>query len=76
MTGQELINWIVEHNAQDMQCVVRYRDDRNTYEEGSISKTPMFASYKAYDAPYDDEVEIKLPGSTFFEADDQICFVI
>lgn len=75
MTGQELINWIVEHNAQDMQCVVQYRDDSNAYleplnrwNEGSISKTPVLASYKAYDAPYDNEVEIK------FEIDKPICF--
>ena len=31
MTGNELIDWIKEHHAEDMQVVVQYRDSGGIY---------------------------------------------
>lgn len=58
MTGQELINWIVEHNAQDMQCVVQYRDSGGSYFGGEMIDSPIMASFKGTSIPYSNDVEI------------------
>jgi hypothetical protein len=70
MTGQKLINWIVEHNAQDMQCVVQYRDGGGLYSGGDIPEFPILASYKGCDIPYDDDVKIN------YDTDEPNCFVL
>lgn len=31
MTGQELIDWIREHNAGDLEMIVEHRDSGGTY---------------------------------------------
>lgn len=31
MTGNELINWIKKHNAEEMKIVVQYRDSGGIY---------------------------------------------
>lgn len=55
MTGQELINWITEHKAQDLQCVIQYRDSGGPYTGGEIIDEPIMASFKGQ---YDYDVEI------------------
>lgn len=32
MTGQELIDWIKEHHAEEMKVVVQYRDSGGIYQ--------------------------------------------
>lgn len=58
MTGQELINWIVEHNAQGLQCVVQYRDSGGSYNGGEMIDSPRTASFKGTNIPYSNDVEI------------------
>ena len=58
MTGQELIDWIVEHNAQDMQCVVQYRDGGGSYLGGEMIDSPIMASFEWAGIPYSDDVDI------------------
>ena len=46
MTGKELIEWIQYNNAEDLECVVQYRDGGGSYYGGEIVDAPMFAVCK------------------------------
>ena len=39
MTGKELINWIIEHDAQELDVMVKYRNGK-TYYNGVGSVEP------------------------------------
>jgi hypothetical protein len=58
MTGQELIDWIIEHGAQDMECIVQYRDSGGSYLGGETIEHPVMASFKGTSIPYSNDVEI------------------
>ena len=53
MTGRELIDWIHKNNAEDLECVVQYRDDGGCYSGGEVMKWPVLANYKCEYTPYD-----------------------
>ena len=36
MTGRELINWIIEHQAEELQVAIQYRDGGGNYFGGEI----------------------------------------
>jgi len=76
MTGQELINWIVEHKAQDMQCVVQYRDGGGPYSGGEIIENPTMASFKGAGVAYSDEVSITEISITYGNGLNPNCIVL
>ena len=53
MTGKELIEWIQRNKAEDLECVVQYRDDGGTYLGGEILEQPTFAKFDRYPHGYD-----------------------
>lgn len=56
MTGRELIDWIHKNNAEDLECVVQYRDGGGGYYGiGEIMEAPSLANCeRGPDAhPYD-----------------------
>lgn len=58
MTGQELIDWIIEHKAQDMEFVIQYCDNGGPYIGGKMIEYPVMASFKGTSVPYSNDVEI------------------
>lgn len=46
MTGRELIEWIQHNHAEDLECVVQYRDGGGDYYGGEIVDAPVFAFHK------------------------------
>ena len=46
MTGKELINWIKENKAEDLECVIQYRDSGGNYLGGEILQKPSLEEYK------------------------------
>ena len=58
MKGKELIRWITEHNAEDFDIVVQYRDGGGDYHGGELVEDPTLANYKQDDADrwYDLEI--------------------
>lgn len=62
MTGKELIEWIQEHKAEDMDCVVQYRDSGGSYYGGELVEPPQFATYKRDPDghPYDVDISYRM----------------
>lgn len=58
MTGKELIDWIVEHHAEDMLIAVQYRDAGGDYFGGELVTRPILAHVRGSGIPYSDGVEI------------------
>ena len=58
MTGRELIEWIHKNNAEDLECVVQYRDSGGDYGGGELLERPMQANYRRDPDghPYDVEI--------------------
>ena len=40
MTGQDLINWIKEHNARNLIVIVEHRDSGGTYHTAEELESP------------------------------------
>lgn len=62
MTGRELINWIVDFHAEDMDIVVQYRDGGGNYIGGEIVNQPILANVRSSNIPYPDGVIITYGG--------------
>ena len=48
MKGKDLINWIIENHAEDMQVLIEHRDSGGTYrtaEHLGEFQEPMLCSY-------------------------------
>ena len=52
MTGQQLIDWIKDHNACDKPVVIQYRDDGGNYYGGEELVEPVLAGCKGDSLPY------------------------
>ena len=63
MTGRELIDWIRDSHAEDMDVVVQYRDGGGDYIGGGIVNEPVLANVRGAGIPYSDEVIIAYGGS-------------
>ncbi len=46
MKGKELIKWIQKNHAEDLDCIVQYRDSGGNYSGGEILDPPALATYK------------------------------
>ena len=62
MTGKELIDWIVDFHAEDIDIVVQYRDGGGNYIGGEIVNQLILANVRSSGIPYSDEVIITYGG--------------
>lgn len=46
MSGRELIEWIHKNSAEDLECVVQYRDGGGNYSGGEVMEAPSLANYE------------------------------
>lgn len=56
MKGKELIEWIQHNHAEDLECVIQYRDSGGSYYGGEIVDAPILASYKQDANVYDVDI--------------------
>lgn len=58
MTGKELIEWIKENNAEDLECIIQYRDGGGLYNGGELMEHPSKAHFEldADGHPYDVDI--------------------
>lgn len=58
MKGKELIEWIQQNNAEDLECAVQYRDGGGSYPGGEVVEEPILALIKRPRQPDVYDIEI------------------
>ena len=65
MTGQDLINWIKENKAENLEVIIEHRDSGGTYHTAERLIKPVFctASNENFDVINNLDFQTKMPNS-------------